>query len=105
MQPYEDIPSFYINIFQKPYNKVADCVKSLHNVNKIECDGDSTVMGYLHRRETKKITLTKGSDKILANYIRIFEPMVIKSLKVLFFACVFPKLICFVPAIHNYKRR
>lgn len=38
-------------------------------------------MGYLHRREVKKTVLAKGSDKILVSYIRIFEPMVIKSLK------------------------
>lgn len=41
-------------------------------------------MGYLHRKDVKKrpVVLSRSSDKILANYIRIFEPMVIKSLKV-----------------------
>ncbi|XP_030750206.1 huntingtin isoform X2 [Sitophilus oryzae] len=74
--------SFYYNIFQKPSEEMSVCVNSLKNINKIECDGDSTVMGYLHRRDVKKpITFTRASDKTLANYIRIFEPMVIKSLK------------------------
>lgn len=76
---------FYQNISQKPYNDISNCINSLKTINKVECDGDSTVMGYLHRKTiTKKsTTLSRSSDKILANYIRIFEPMVIKSLKVI----------------------
>lgn len=47
-------------------------------------DNESTIMGYLHRKTIKRasVVLLKSLDKILANYIRIFEPMVIKSLKV-----------------------
>lgn len=66
-----------------PYYDLGKCLAALHNINKIECDGDKTIMGYLHRRESKtSTTLPKGSDKILASYIRMFEPMVIKSLEV-----------------------
>lgn len=53
-----------------------------NNAHKVE-RSDTTVMGYLHRKENKKsLLLPRGADKILANYIRLFEPMVITSLKV-----------------------
>lgn len=74
---------FYPSIFQKPYSDMSACVTSFHNSHKVDRDGDNTVMGYLHRKEHKKSSvLPRGADKILANYIRLFEPMVIKSLKV-----------------------
>lgn len=73
---------FYYNLYQKPYEDVSSCFKSFKNIHKIECDGDNTIMGYLHRRDVKPALTSRSSDKILANYIRIFEPMVIKSLKV-----------------------
>ena len=72
---------FYYNVFQKSYDDVASCFNSFKNIHKVECDGDYTVMGYLHRKDVKPL-ISRSSDKILANYIRIFEPMVIKSLKV-----------------------
>ncbi|XP_063922689.1 huntingtin isoform X2 [Zophobas morio] len=71
---------FYYNVFQKSYDDVASCFNSFKNIHKVECDGDYTVMGYLHRKDVKPL-ISRSSDKILANYIRIFEPMVIKSLK------------------------
>ncbi|XP_076265784.1 huntingtin isoform X2 [Rhynchophorus ferrugineus] len=74
--------SFYHNIFQKPCEEILICVNSLKSISKIECDGDSTIMGYLHRRDIKKpISITRTSDKILASYLKIFEPIVIKSLE------------------------
>lgn len=75
--------SFYYNILQKPSQELATCIQSLNNISKVECDGDSTIMGYLHRRDGKKTTaISRTSDKTLASYIRIFEPIVINSLKV-----------------------
>ncbi|XP_022909585.2 huntingtin [Onthophagus taurus] len=71
---------FYYNLFQRPYTELTNYIDCLNSMDKVECDSDNTVMGYLHRKEIKK-PVPKGSDKILANYIRIFEPMVIKSLK------------------------
>ncbi|CAH0556043.1 unnamed protein product [Brassicogethes aeneus] len=72
---------FYHNLAQKPYNEISWCI-NLNTLNKID-DGDNTLMGYLHRKDVKKQTslVNRSSDKTLANYIRIFEPMVIKSLK------------------------
>lgn len=47
----------------------------------MDYDSDSTIMGYLHRKDSKKLApLSKVPDKI-ANYIKMFEPMVIKSLR------------------------
>ncbi|XP_018571399.1 huntingtin [Anoplophora glabripennis] len=79
----EENYGFYFNIFQKPYSDISNFINSLNNISRYYCDGDSTVMGYLHRKDVKKrpVVLSRSSDKILANYIRIFEPMVIKSLK------------------------
>ncbi|XP_017781525.1 PREDICTED: huntingtin [Nicrophorus vespilloides] len=71
---------FYYRAAQIPFESIGNCVSALNTVGKVDCDGDSTVMGYLHRKENK-IGANKGSDRILANYIRIFEPMVIESLK------------------------
>ncbi|KAF5303786.1 hypothetical protein FQR65_LT08121 [Abscondita terminalis] len=73
---------FYYNIFRKPYMEVSLCINGFNNSSKLSCDGDNVVMGYLHRRDSKKsVVLSRGADSILANYIRLFEPMVIKSLK------------------------
>ncbi|KAJ8928271.1 hypothetical protein NQ314_019222 [Rhamnusium bicolor] len=79
----EEHYGFYYNIFQKPYTDISASINSLNNINKYDCDSDSTLMGYLHRKDVKKrpVVLSRSSDKVLANYIRIFEPMVIKSLK------------------------
>lgn len=75
--------SFYYNLCQVPYNEVSSCFNLFKNIHKVESDGDNTVMGYLHRKDVSKTPLAaRSSDKILASYIRIFEPMVIKSLKV-----------------------
>ncbi|XP_008191527.2 huntingtin [Tribolium castaneum] len=76
----EQSNGFYHNLYQKPYDGVSECFNSFKNIHKVDCDGDSTLMGYLHRRDAKPLPV-RNSDKILANYIRIFEPMVIKSLK------------------------
>ncbi|KAK4875471.1 hypothetical protein RN001_011893 [Aquatica leii] len=73
---------FYDNIFQKPYMEISLCINGFNNSSKLNRDGDNVVMGYLHRRDSKKsLVLPRGTDSILANYIRLFEPMVIKSLK------------------------
>nr|XP_023020492.1 huntingtin [Leptinotarsa decemlineata] len=74
---------FYHNVFQKPYNLISQFYVALNNISRHDFDDDSTVMGYLHRTDVKRrsVVLSRSSDKILAEYIRIFEPMVIKSLK------------------------
>ncbi|KAJ8959892.1 hypothetical protein NQ318_011628 [Aromia moschata] len=79
----EDYSGFYYNVFQQPYGIISSLTASLSNISRHDCDGDSTLMGYLHRKDVKKrsVVLTRSSDKVLANYIRIFESMVIKSLK------------------------
>nr|CAI5834824.1 unnamed protein product [Callosobruchus analis] len=79
----ETVEGFYLNIHQKPYSLVTQHRYLLDNISRFGLDDDSTVMGYLHRKDVKRrsVILTKTSDKILANYIRIFEPMVIKSLR------------------------
>lgn len=63
---------------------VVEHFSSLSNPSRTDLDNENTIMGYLHRKGIKRgsVILLKSSDKILANYIRIFEPMVIKSLKV-----------------------
>lgn len=69
------------------YEKLTDNIEAVKNCNKIEKDTDQIVMGYLHRRDRKPVnsfrSLSRTADKTaLANYIRLFEPMVIKALKV-----------------------
>ncbi|XP_060528068.1 huntingtin [Cylas formicarius] len=72
----------FYNLFQNPYDDIASSIEMLRNNSKIDYDGDYTIMGYLHRPGLKSIvSISKASDKTLADYIRIFEPMVIKSLK------------------------
>nr|CAH7759250.1 unnamed protein product [Callosobruchus chinensis] len=79
----DTVEGFYLNVYQKPYSLVTQHKYLLDNISRFGLDDDSTVMGYLHRKDVKRrsVILTKSSDKILANYIRIFEPMVIKSLR------------------------
>lgn len=74
---------FYQQVIQKPFNAVSWLIQSLNNTGRHDFEDDSTVMGYLHRTNSKRrsINLNRTSDITLANYIRIFEPMVIKSLK------------------------
>lgn len=80
-QEYVGSGLFYDEILQKPYNAMSTCINAFSNANKIE-RGDTTVMGYLHHKDKKSLLLPRGADKILSNYIRLFEPMVIMSLKV-----------------------
>ncbi|CAH1990108.1 unnamed protein product [Acanthoscelides obtectus] len=79
----EIVEGFHYNVYHKPYSFVTQHVYLLDNISRFGLDDDSTVMGYLHRKDVKRrsVILTKSSDKILATYIRIFEPMVIKSLR------------------------
>ncbi|XP_066154208.1 huntingtin [Euwallacea fornicatus] len=78
----EEDHTFYENVFHKPCEALSSWIQSLSNISKVECDGDDTLMGYLHRKGVKKLTATsKSLDKTLASYIRIFEPIVINSLK------------------------
>lgn len=76
---------FYFNIFQHMYESLSKNIDTLKNSNKVGKDSDHVVMGYLHRRDIKQQSfkaLSRGADKqALANYIRLFEPMVIKALK------------------------
>ncbi|CAH2020477.1 unnamed protein product, partial [Acanthoscelides obtectus] len=80
----EIVEGFHYNVYHKPYSFVTQHVYLLDNISRFGLDDDSTVMGYLHRKDVKRrsVILTKSSDKILATYIRIFEPMVIKSLRI-----------------------
>lgn len=68
------------------------CINALKERNRKEGDGDSDMMEYLHRSAKRKTTVSANLDKVLANYIRIFEPMVIRSLKV-----------SFISSVHNNK--
>lgn len=75
---------FYFNIFHHMYETLSKNIEIMKNANKIGKDSDHIMMGYLHRKEIKQAhkTLSRSADKIaLANYIRLFEPMVIKALK------------------------
>lgn len=80
-------PSFYFNIFQHMYENLTKNIDMMKNSNKLDKkDSDYVVMGYIHRRDIKQTGSFKGfsrtADKtVLANYIRLFEPMVIKALK------------------------
>lgn len=77
--------SFYFNVFQKMYESLTRNIDTMKSSNKIGKDSDSVMMGYIHRRDIKQVGGFKSSrsaDKTtLANYIRLFEPMVIKALK------------------------
>lgn len=69
------------------YENLTESIESIKKSNKIEMDNEHSVMGYLHRKDRKQNTnfksLSRTADKTaLANYIRLFEPMVIKALKV-----------------------
>lgn len=82
----ETKPGFYHNIFQHMYETLSKNIETMKNANKIGKNTDHIVMGYLHRKEIKQShdfkSLARGADKVaLANYIRLFEPMVIKALK------------------------
>ncbi|KAF5273906.1 hypothetical protein FQA39_LY01021 [Lamprigera yunnana] len=78
----EENSLFYQSIFRKPYLEISLCINGFNNSSKLNCDGDDIVMGYLHRKDSKKsMVLPRGADTILTSYIRLFEPMVIKSLK------------------------
>ncbi|CAG9862370.1 unnamed protein product [Phyllotreta striolata] len=74
---------FFRNVFQRPLNDVSLFFRVFGNVSRHDFVDDGSVIGFLHRTKAKRrsVILTRTSDKILANYIRIFEPMVIKSLK------------------------
>ncbi|XP_044753476.1 huntingtin isoform X2 [Coccinella septempunctata] len=76
-----DASGFYFHMFLKPYNEVSLSINALKDINKKEGDGDSSMMGYLHRNAKRKANISTNLDKVLANYIRIFEPMVIRSLE------------------------
>lgn len=68
------------------YETLSKNIETMKNANKVGMDSDHVMMGYLHRKDIKQSTsfksLPRGADKTaLANYIRLFEPMVIKALK------------------------
>lgn len=84
----DDDRGFYNQCFQKPARQLAETIKTIGNNCRGGNDPDTGWIGLLRRRSDRKITsvfknLTKTLDKkaSVASYIRLFEPMVIKSLK------------------------
>lgn len=87
MGSHSDVNSFYSAAFQHAYTKFTDCLNTIAINKKLDKD-DCSVLGYMRRKSERKSSLTfkslaRCADKAsLASYIRLFEPMVIKSLKV-----------------------
>ncbi|XP_043476526.1 huntingtin [Leptopilina heterotoma] len=88
MNHRDDDRGFYNQCFQKTSRQLAETIKIIGNNCRGGNDPDTGWIGLLRRRSDRKITsvfksLTKTQDKkaSVASYIRLFEPMVIKSLK------------------------
>lgn len=83
-----DIKGFYNHCFQNPARQMADTIKSMGNNCRGENEPDTGWVGLLHRKGDRKFfsifkSLSRSSDQktSVASFIRLFEPMVIKSLK------------------------
>ncbi|CAK9812056.1 Htt [Anthophora plagiata] len=86
--PWEDTEGFYNHCFQKPARQMADTIKSMGNNCRGENEPDTGWVGLLRRKGDRKFSsvfknLARSSDQkgSVASFIRLFEPMVIKSLK------------------------
>ncbi|XP_076231541.1 huntingtin [Calliopsis andreniformis] len=84
----DDIKGFYNHCFQNPTRQMADTIKSMGNNCRDENEPDTRWVGLLRRKGNRKFSsafknLARSSDQktSIASFIRLFEPMVIKSLK------------------------
>ncbi|OAD60204.1 Huntingtin [Eufriesea mexicana] len=85
---WDDIKGFYNHCFQSPARQMADTIKSMGNNCRGENEPDTGWVGLLRRKGDRKFSsifknLSRSSDQktSVVSYIRLFEPMVIKSLK------------------------
>ncbi|XP_020289764.1 huntingtin isoform X2 [Pseudomyrmex gracilis] len=84
----DDIRGFYNQCFQHPARQMANTIKRIGNNCRGENEPDTGWIGLLRRKSDRKFssvfkTLARSSDQktSVASFIRLFEPMVIKSLK------------------------
>ncbi|KAG5319910.1 HD protein, partial [Acromyrmex heyeri] len=84
----DDVRGFYNQCFQHPARQMANTIKCIGNNCRGENEPDNGWIGLLRRKSDRKFssvfkTLARSSDQktSVASFIRLFEPMVIKSLK------------------------
>ncbi|XP_012536228.1 huntingtin [Monomorium pharaonis] len=84
----DEIKGFYNQCFQQPARQMANTIKCIGNNCRGENEPDNGWIGLLRRKSDRKFssvfkTLARSSDQktSVASFIRLFEPMVIKSLK------------------------
>ncbi|XP_031845695.1 huntingtin isoform X2 [Nomia melanderi] len=84
----DDSKGFYNHCFQNPASRMADTIKSMGNNCRGEHELDTGWVGLLRREGDRKFSsifknLSRATDQktSIASFIRLFEPMVIKSLK------------------------
>ncbi|EFN76960.1 Huntingtin [Harpegnathos saltator] len=84
----QDDRGFYNQCFQYPARKMASTIKFIGNNCRGENEPDNGWIGLLRRKSDRKFSsvfknLARSSDQkgSVASFIRLFEPMVIKSLK------------------------
>ncbi|XP_076761860.1 huntingtin isoform X2 [Xylocopa sonorina] len=85
---WDDVKGFYNHCFQSPARQMADTIKSMGNNCRAENEPDTGWVGLLRRKGDRKFSsifknLARSSEQktSVASFIRLFEPMVIKSLK------------------------
>ncbi|XP_014488672.1 PREDICTED: huntingtin isoform X2 [Dinoponera quadriceps] len=84
----DDVKGFYNQCFQYPARQMANTIKCIGNNCRGENEPDNGWIGLLRRKGDRKFSsvfknLARSSDQkgSVASFIRLFEPMVIKSLK------------------------
>ncbi|KAL0105126.1 hypothetical protein PUN28_016641 [Cardiocondyla obscurior] len=84
----DDVRGFYNQCFQHPARQMANTIKCIGNNCRGENEPDNGWIGLLRRKSDRKFssvfkTLARSSDQktSVVSFIRLFEPMVIKSLK------------------------
>ncbi|XP_053996707.1 huntingtin [Hylaeus anthracinus] len=84
----DGVKGFYNHCFQNPARQMADTIKSIGNNCRGENEPDTRWVGFLRRKGDRKFSsafknLSRSPDQknSIASFIRLFEPMVIKSLK------------------------
>nr|XP_033329487.1 huntingtin [Megalopta genalis] len=76
----DDIKGFYNHCFQNPARQMADTIKSMGNNCRGENELDAGWVGLLRREGYRKL-FSSYKNFSIGSFIRLFEPMVIKSLK------------------------
>ncbi|XP_024941677.1 huntingtin isoform X2 [Cephus cinctus] len=84
----DDAKGFYNQCFQRPARQMAEAIKAIGNNCRGGNEPDTGWIGLLRRKGERKMStvsksLTRSMDQkvSVASFIRLFEPMVIKSLK------------------------